>query len=90
MLLGEYTSLSSGPGGFLFLVNVVSHLGHLLLQADGWGLEMWLGEHGNSFSLQVCVEVEGYQLLQSDVTALHPTGSVSAYGSLYSVICRDL
>lgn len=83
MLLGGVYQFVFWVGGFLFLVNVVSHLGHLLLQGDGWGLEMRLGEHGNSFSHQVCAEVEGYQLLQFDMTALHPTGRVSAYGSLY-------
>lgn len=88
---GQYTSsLSSESGDFLFLVNVGIHLGHLQLQRDGRSLKMLVGKHGGSFSLQVCVEVEGYQPLPFDMTALHCTGSVSACGSLSSVICKDL
>lgn len=85
---GQYTSsLSSESGDFLFLVNVVIHLGHLQLQRDGRSLKMLVGKHGGSFSLQVCVEVEGYQPLQFDMTALHCTGVCQPVGlSLLSFV----
>jgi len=85
---GEYTSsLSSESGDFLFLGNVVVHLGHLQLQRDDWSLKMQVGKHAGSFSLQVCVEVEGYQPLQFDMTALHRTGSYQPVGlSLLSFV----
>lgn len=85
---GEYTSsLSSEPGDFLFLGNVVIHLGHLQLQRDDGSLRMRVGKHAGSFSLYVCVEVEGYQPLQFDMTALHRTGSYQPVGfSLLSFV----